>query len=188
MRGTLGSQDVAVTGDQVALAPWQIRAEQVVFCGGVKDRDNEWFPGLSWRPAKGDILTLQLDRTLNSRWHINGHWLTPLDNGLHAYGATYSWSALDNTAAGNARAELEAAFKRDFRLPATPIHHTAGVRPIVAGRRPVLASAPASKRVFLFNGLGSKGTLFAPALAQRLCRHFADPHSPLPAQYGLEGR
>ncbi|MEM8548410.1 MAG: FAD-dependent oxidoreductase [Pseudomonadota bacterium] len=188
VRGMLDSRNVTVSADQVEVAQWRIRAEQIVFCGGITDRDNAWFSDLSWRPAKGDILTLQLDRSLPSRWHINGHWLTPLDNGLHAYGATYRWSVFDNTPEDDARAALEAAFERDFRPPATLIGHAAGVRPIVAGRRPVIAAAPASKRVILFNGLGSKGTLYAPALAGHCYRYLDNRTAALPSQFALEGR
>jgi len=49
------------------------------------------------------------------------------------------------------------------------IGHEAGIRPIVRNSMPVVGFHPEMKEVGFFNGLGSKGSLMAPAVAE----HFA---------------
>ena len=42
------------------------------------------------------------------------------------------------------------------------------MRPIVQGRRPVCGPSPKDDQVWLFNGLSSKGALFAPTVATQV--------------------
>jgi glycine/D-amino acid oxidase-like deaminating enzyme len=49
------------------------------------------------------------------------------------------------------------------------IGHEAGVRPIIRNSRPIVGFHSKHSNVGFFNGLGSKGTLMAPAVAA----HFA---------------
>jgi len=49
------------------------------------------------------------------------------------------------------------------------IGHEAGVRPIIRNSQPVLGIHPEKSQIGFFNGLGSKGSLMAPSVAD----HFA---------------
>lgn len=120
----------------------------------------------SHRCAKGEILTVRAPWR-NDRILIGGGgWLVP--TGAHTFkvGSTYVWDRLDGqpTVEGRAKVEKIAGLLGggDFEV----IAHEAGVRPIVRKSQPVIG--PLDDGSVVFNGLGSKGSLYAPGVAARL--------------------
>ncbi|MEM9235484.1 MAG: FAD-dependent oxidoreductase [Verrucomicrobiota bacterium] len=118
------------------------------------------------RCAKGEILTIRWSGKGDRIVVGGGGWLVPLGGGLFKAGSTYEWDQLDGgpTLAGRIRVEemLERLGVQDFEVVA----HEAGVRPIVRRSKPLIGRTPAGEVVF--NGLGSKGSLYAPGAARRL--------------------
>lgn len=119
------------------------------------------------RCAKGEILTLRAPGWRSDRILIGGGgWLVPLGDRIFKAGSTYVWDRLDDepTAAGRARVEeiVRLLGGQDFEVTA----HEAGVRPIVRKSQPVIG--PLDDGRIVFNGLGSKGALYAPGVARRL--------------------
>lgn len=58
------------------------------------------------------------------------------------------------------------------------ISETAGIRVTVRGNRlPMVGAVTGSGNVWVFTGLGSKGLLMAPFVAQSLCNYIENPHS-----------
>lgn len=118
------------------------------------------------RCAKGEILTVRAD------WpdtHIRigaGGWLIPIGEGLFRIGSTYEWDQLDEipSEAGRKRT-TEIAEKlggKDFQI----IDHVAGIRPILRRSEPLIGKNAAGD--WIFNALGSKGSLYAPGMARML--------------------
>jgi glycine/D-amino acid oxidase-like deaminating enzyme len=60
----------------------------------------------------------------------------------------------------------------DFEI----IAHEAGVRPILRRSEPLIG--PMSEGGWMFNGLGSKGSLYAPGMARRLALWMLDGQEP----------
>lgn len=119
------------------------------------------------RCAKGEILTIAARDTDESRIQIGrGGWLVPLGGGLFKAGATYEWDELDGrpTAAGRTRVEeiLAVLGVSDYEV----VRHEAGVRPIVRRSQPLIGRLDDGSRIF--NGLGSKGSLYAPRVSEML--------------------
>jgi glycine/D-amino acid oxidase-like deaminating enzyme len=56
------------------------------------------------------------------------------------------------------------------------IAHEAGVRPILRRSEPLIG--PMSEGGWMFNGLGSKGSLYAPGMARRLATWMLDGKGP----------
>ncbi|MCW1884561.1 FAD-binding oxidoreductase [Luteolibacter flavescens] len=123
------------------------------------------------RCAKGEILTLRAgcpeDRILIG----GGGWLVPVGGGLFKVGSTYVWDRLDGEPTDEGRAKVEKIARllvgEDFEV----IAHDAGVRPIVRKSQPVIG--PLEDGRIVFNGLGSKGSLYAPGVATRLAAWLA---------------
>lgn len=130
------------------------------------------------RCAKGEILTVRAD------WpetHIRigaGGWLVPIGGGYFRVGSTYDWDNLDEspTAAGLERITAIAAKLggEDFEV----IAHVAGIRPILRRSQPLVGKNASGD--WVFNGLGSKGTLYAPGMAAMLADWILDGIRPAP--------
>ena len=119
------------------------------------------------RCAKGEILTVRARSWHQERIVIGaGGWLVPIGGDLYKAGATYVWDRLDGQPTPEGRARigeiLRALGGDDFEV----IAHDAGVRPIVRKSQPLIGALPDGR--VIFNGLGSKGSLYAPGVSARL--------------------
>ena len=52
--------------------------------------------------------------------------------------------------------------------------HHVGIRPTVADRRPVMGRHPEYNRLFVFNGLGTKGYMLAPLLSLEMADYMLE--------------
>ncbi|MBB5351715.1 glycine/D-amino acid oxidase-like deaminating enzyme [Haloferula luteola] len=158
------TERVFAEGADAGPASWQVH------CGGAFDLLQGRFG--EHRCAKGEILTVRIpDRQEKGIRIGGGGWLVPLGDDFFKAGATYEWDQLDGrpTAAGRARVEeiLRHLGVRDFEVVA----HEAGIRPIVRRSMPLIGRMG---DVWVFNGLGSKGSLYAPGVARRLVEALVD--------------
>jgi glycine/D-amino acid oxidase-like deaminating enzyme len=132
----------------------------------------------SHRCAKGEILTLRAEGWPQSHIRIGaGGWLVPLGDGLFKTGSTYEWEQLDESPSSAGREKVMAIARRlggdeEFEVTA----HEAGVRPIL--RRSEAMIGPLGGGDWMFNALGSKGSLSAPAMARRLACWICDGIEP----------
>ena len=142
----------------------------VVRCGGFADLEAGMLG--EHRSAKGEILTVRIPGWRETGILIGGGgWLVPVGEGLFRSGATYEWDELNGstTEAGRTRVEeiLRGLGVEDFEI----VSHEAGVRPIVRRSMPLIGKAGDA---VVFNGLGSKGSLYAPGVARRLAEWLVD--------------
>ncbi len=124
------------------------------------------------RSAKGEILTVSIPSWDESRIQVGaGGWLVPLGGGLFKAGATYEWDQLDGTPTESGRERVEGIMRglgiQNFKVVA----HEAGIRPIVRRSMPLIGQVGDE---IVFNGLGSKGSLYAPGVARRLAEWLVD--------------
>lgn len=130
------------------------------------------------RCAKGEILTLEAIGWDQSHIHIGaGGWLVPLGDGRFKAGSTYEWDQLDETPTDAGKEKVTAIARKlggdgDFEILA----HEAGVRPILRRSEPLIG--PLENGDWMFNGLGSKGSLFAPGIARQLADWLCDGREP----------
>lgn len=173
--GDFSEEDVSMTPTGIE---WQdVSAKKIILCLGAYGLSDVagykgWFSHIPHRSAKGEILSLWvggLDE--DKRYHANG-WLAPREGGLWKAGANYEWKKLDSEPTESGREEVLAKLRTwlsEEDVPMEVIGHEAGVRPIIRNSRPLVGFHPEMPQVGFFNGLGSKGTLMAPAVAA----HFA---------------
>jgi glycine oxidase len=86
-------------------------------------------------------------------------------------GSTYNWQDTTWEATPAGKAELLTKVNDLVETPFAIIEHTAGVRPTTHDRRPTLGTHYMHKNMFVFNGLGTKGVLLAPYLANHLAQY-----------------
>jgi glycine/D-amino acid oxidase-like deaminating enzyme len=163
--------------DDLILSPggvfWKdICADKVIFCEGWQAQFNPWFDWIEFNPAKGEILTLYCEAPLPDAVLNCGKWLLPVGRNTYKAGATYGWDPIDCKTTPAAREEISGALEKFITCPFQIIDQQAGVRPIAKDQIPIpfIGLHPRRPQIGIFNGLGSKGVLYAPFLSD----HFAD--------------
>ncbi len=159
-------------------------SRHVVFCDGFAGAKNPYFPALSFRSAKGELLLIRLGRPFPAMSLHRRLWMAPTDQpAVFRVGATFDWTNLDHVPTPAGRAEIEAEVRAILACQFDVVAHLAGVRPIVRGG-PRIGVSTIDRRIAMVNGLGTKGAMRAPLLAALLARHLNDG-APLPADVDI---
>ena len=147
----------------------------VIWAQGWEAAKHPFFDWVPFQSALGTILTAQADLRGERRIINRGCWVLPMKDGTLRAGSTYEWHfEHSHTPSDAAVAGLEAKLRALVQTPLEILHAQSAVRPIIKGKQALCGTHPAHPRVAFLNGLGSKGTLRAPWLAQHLVAHLLD--------------
>ncbi len=131
------------------------------------------------RCAKGEILTIRAPGWDESQIRIGaGGWLVPQGGGVFRVGSTYEWNELDEVPTVRGKLRVEEIAGRLGGEAFEVIAHDAGVRPILRRSEPLIG--PMVGGGWMFNALGSKGSLYAPGMAAKLADWLGDGVEPEP--------
>lgn len=155
-------------GYQVKIEHEIIEAEKVVFCQGVYALQSDLWKHLTFNCTQGETLTIKSELLKIDGIVKKDFFLLPLGDGYFKVGATYRWDNLDWIPSEEGRNQLIVKLEEMIDCDYTIVNHEAGIRPNTLNRQPFLAEHPEHKNMFVFNGLGSKGVLLAPYLANRM--------------------
>lgn len=163
-----------------------IKFKKIIFCEGMKVRQNPYFSWLPVHPNKGHHLTVKLSSPLAFKATLKKkHFLFPLNKEQYYYGGTYDRDRTDDDFDENAIAQLQAGLSEFYPHPfeTASVHY--GFRPTVKDRRPVIGAHPEHDFMYVFNGLGARGVLNGCYFARELRDHlqFAKP---LPQEVRLD--
>ena len=145
-----------------------IKAKHIIFAEGFGMHSNPYFNELPLDGTKGELFIikapqLSLDIIVNTSVFI-----LPLGNDLFKVGATYNWQDKTDLPTDEGKAELIDRIKEIITCDFEVISHFAGVRPTVKDRRPLIGTHSKYKTMHLLNGLGTRGVMLGPAMAQAL--------------------
>lgn len=145
-----------------------IKCKNIVFAEGYGMLGNPFFNYLPLDGTKGELLVikckdLDLDVILNSSLYF-----VPLGENLFKVGATYNWDDKTNVPTEKGKNELLEKIASIIDCEFEIIEHLSGVRPTVNDRKPLLGTHSVHEKLHVFNGLGTRGVLIAPELAQIL--------------------
>jgi len=145
-----------------------LKAKGIVFCEGYGMKANPFFKDLPMRGDKGQVLHVRIPEAGFEKMFKDQVFIVPMASGQYWIGATYEphFENEDTTEAGKKflATQLSASLKLPFEITA----HKAAVRPTVKDRRPLLGVHPDFPRLYLFNGLGTKGTSLGPYWAHHM--------------------
>ncbi len=145
-----------------------LRARKIIFACGYGLINNPFFNYLPLSGSKGELLTIKAPDYKASRIVKASVFSIPLGSDYYRIGATYAWNDVANHPTEAAKKELlkklETFLHCDFEI----VDHTAGIRPTVVDRRPLVGQHPQYKNLYILNGLGSRGVLIAPYVARKL--------------------
>lgn len=148
-----------------------IKAKQIVFTEGFGLHSNPYFNNLPLDGTKGELFiikakNLHLDKIINS-----SIWILPIGNDLYKVGATYNWADKTTNQTEEGKKELLSNLNELISCEFEIIEHLAGIRPTVKDRRPLLGRHHEHKNLYVLNGMGTRGVLFAPYLSDKLFQY-----------------
>lgn len=145
-----------------------IQAKHVIFCEGYGVLKNPYFNHLPMIGTKGELITikakdLQLNKLIKSNIFI-----IPLGSDLYKVGATYEWDDKTNNPTEKGKKDLIDSLKSTITCEFEVVDHQAEVRPTTKDRKPFVGEHPIYKQLYILNGLGTRGVVQAPDLADDL--------------------
>lgn len=145
----------------------------IIFCEGYRAQDNLFFPNLPWQLAKGEALLIRFpdkEATPARQMLKKTMTLVPVGDNLFWAGGSYQWHFPDLLPSESEKHFIGKHVDEMLDTPYEIVGHVAGVRPTVKDRRPFIGQSAIHPKIFIFNGLGTKGALLAPFWAE----HFAE--------------
>lgn len=146
----------------------EFSSDKIVFSEGFGLKKNPYFNFLPLTGVKGETITifapdLKIDFQIKSSVFV-----LPLGNHQFKIGATFNWSDKTCIPTKEGKQELMDKLSNVINVSYEIIEHTAGVRPTVIDRRPLLGVHPINDNMFVLNGLGTRGVMIAPTMAKQL--------------------
>jgi glycine oxidase len=144
------------------------KTKHIIFAEGFGVKKNPFFRHVPLEETKGELLMikapdLKIDFAIKSSVFV-----IPLGNDLYRIGATYERENITNTPTQKAKEELLDKLKRFINCDFEVVEHYAGIRPTVKDRRPLIGRHIEHKNLYILNGLGSRGVMIAPYVAEKL--------------------
>lgn len=148
-----------------------VSAKKIVFSEGFGLKKNPFFNYLPLNGTKGETITihapeLQIDFLLKGSVFV-----MPLGDDNYKVGATFNWTDKTSIPTKEGKKELEDKLQKLISVPYTVIEQAAGIRPTVKDRRPLVGVHPKHAQLAVLNGLGTRGVMVAPTVAENLFNH-----------------
>lgn len=148
-----------------------ISARYLVFCEGAAIVNNPWFNYIPFLLNKGEVLTVQIPGFSTPDIIKRSVSLVPKGEDTYWVGATFAWDYPDEAPTAEKREILEKGLQQLLKVPYRVLDQLAAVRPSGTDRRPVMGLHPRYPSLGIFNGLGTKGSSLAPAMAAEFVAH-----------------
>jgi len=145
-----------------------LEAKAIIFCEGYKAIDNPYFNYLPFEPVKGEVVYLESESIPRNKMLRHEQYIVPLSDGTYWSGGGYDRINLNQLPTQEFldkwSKDVDGFLKTDYKV----VKQAAGVRPSVVGRRPLIGKHPKIPNMYLFNGMGTKGTSLAPYCAKQM--------------------
>ncbi|MDR1876670.1 MAG: FAD-binding oxidoreductase [Flavobacteriaceae bacterium] len=145
-----------------------IRAGKIVFCDGYALKVNPFFSYLPMEGVKGETVVIHANGLGLKDIVKSKVFIMPMEKDYYYVGATYYYREVNDEISEEGQGELVENLNRFLTIEYKIVKSFAGIRPTVVDRRPLLGAHPDKKNVYIFNGLGSRGVMLAPAMAEGL--------------------
>lgn len=151
-----------------------VHAKRIIFCEGYQCLNNKFWKDVPLLPAKGEIVVIECRELPQEFILLSGMFFVPIGNHRFRCGATYEWKFENDlptkTGLNKLIEMITGVLKEEFKITS----HTAGVRPTVKDRRPIIGFHSNFPNVGIFNGLGTKGVLLSPYFANHFIESMED--------------
>lgn len=146
--------------------------DAVIFCEGTSVLNNPFFRQTFLRPCKGQWMVTHNPGLQDG--YLGTVFLLPEPQERLLVGSTYEHNYTHEGPDREGRRKLAESFRKMTGRDPEVLQHVAGIRPVSANRRPVTGPHPHYPGLYILNGLGSRGFLLAPYLAEKLVKHILE--------------
>ena len=162
-----------------------IKAKHIVFTQGVGGlTHNPWFSQVPLQQTKGELMIIE-SKDLQEKSIIKGGvFMIPLGNHRYRVGSTYNWKDQNEGPTQKAQLRLQQQLDKMIQVPYHIVSQSAGFRPTLPDRKPVIGVHPQFSQLAICNGMGSRGVLQAPFCARYLY-DYIEKGSPIPSEISL---
>lgn len=150
-----------------------IKAKAIIFSEGYLVKDNPFFNYLPIRLNRGESISFKHKELQEKRMIKNQFFVVPQENDQYWSGGGYDRDNLQVDKPlylDKIKGELESFYE----LSINEYDFRSGVRPGVIDRRPVVGSHPLHNKLYIFNGMGTKGASLCPYCAEELINKISD--------------
>jgi glycine/D-amino acid oxidase-like deaminating enzyme len=162
-----------------------IQAKVIVFAEGINARQNPLFQMLPFQPFKGQVIEIEFPNHNITDILKNKLFFVPLSKDRIWVGTQNTHNTSNPQIDPDVTQNLIQQCKELLVSNAWEwAESRAAIRPTVSDRRPILGKHPQFQNVFIFNGLGSKGTSLAPYFSNILFQHICNG-IPLPPEVDI---
>lgn len=152
-----------------------LTASKIIFAEGFQAIYNPYFNYLPFGPAKGDILIVKIPNYPAAHKLVkHGVFIIHLEKDLYWVGSTYNRDYKSITPMPKAGQSLTERLQRVLKLPFEVVEHCAAIRPTVRDRRPFIGQHPKFDNLYLFNGMGAKGSYLTPLFAHQFVQYLEE--------------
>ncbi|MFP4845355.1 NAD(P)/FAD-dependent oxidoreductase [Winogradskyella sp. PE311] len=143
----------------------------IIFAEGFGVKQNPYFKDIPLTGSKGEILTIKAPNLKIDYAIKSSVFVIPLGDDLYNIGSTYDNADKSNVPTKEAKEKLIDKVKTFIKCDFEIVDQRAGVRPTVKDRRPLVGAHDKYKNLYVLNGLGTRGVMIAPYVANQLFQH-----------------
>ena len=155
--------------------------DKIIFCEGFRVMHNPWFSHIPIAPVRGEILGI--DSSLNTSVS-NGTWAIPITENHFIAGSTWDHKIIETGPSPEGKEQILKSL-HFIKIDTGKISkHLSGVRTGTIDRNPTLGCHHKNKKLFLFNGFGSRGSTTIPLHAKQMVEYVLG-RAPLPAKIDI---
>ena len=144
------------------------QARRSIFAEGAAAAQNPYFADLPFGGAKGQALWVRIPGASFPKILKLRIFIVPWSDDIYWIGSTNANTYDHDLPTQEGRTYLQDRLADILKIPFEVLDHKAAIKPTVNDRRPFLGVHPKWQNMFIFNGLGTKGTSLGPYWAKHL--------------------
>lgn len=161
-----------------------VKANYIVLCEGPTVKENPFFPQEAVVGNKGEYIIIEAPELNLARLIKGNHYIIPLGESKYKVGATFDVGGSTWNTTEYAKDFLTKELQRMISCPFKVIGQTAGIRATTKDHKPILGTLRDFPRYAFFNGLGTRGLMMAPLLAEILMDNIEE-ELPIPEEISI---
>ncbi len=139
-----------------------IKSKAIIFAEGHRAVSNPLWQDLPFVPVKGEVLLIKLPTTRITDIVKNKVFIIPMLDDTYWVGSGYEWYYENEIPTHVGKEKLVNTLNQLLKVPYEIVDHKAGIRPSVDNQRPLIGPHRKYDNVYIFNGMGTKGSSLTP--------------------------